>query len=108
MNSVRRRMADGRYPFFEDRAAPEGRAFEIASGSVRKLSARFISREASSRGWQESPHENPLIGAVSAYTVIVEAAGTDRDQSDINADYGATDVPSQRPRSERGVPRLTH
>ena len=96
--------------FYEDRAAPPGRNFEITSSAVRKLLGTIYLP----RGTFKGEGKNlvtivtnavggaaaavgaglPAIGEASAYTVIVanrlELKGVNLV---INADYGGTDVP---------------
>jgi Flp pilus assembly protein TadG len=81
--------------FFEDRAAKQGRNFEISSGSVRKLLGTIYLPKGVFKGddkGKEGPAE--AIGEASAYTIIVanriDLKGVNLV---INADYASSDIP---------------
>jgi hypothetical protein len=75
--------------FFENRAAPEGRNFEISSDSARKLLGTIYLPRGVLKGGGKG-----RIAAFSAYTIIVaERIDLSGAQLVINADYAASDVP---------------
>jgi hypothetical protein len=81
--------------FYENPAAPEGRKFEISSGSVRKLLGTIYLPRGTFRGDdKDKPGPAETIGEASAYTVIVankiELKGVNLV---INANYASSDVP---------------